>query len=43
MVFRVDHAEGRAEEGRVEATWQRNDGVNSYWRAELGPFGNGAT
>ncbi|HXE57024.1 MAG TPA: glycoside hydrolase family 57 protein, partial [Gemmatimonadales bacterium] len=36
--YRAEHADGRAEEGRAEARWQRNEGPNSYWRAILGPF-----
>ncbi|MCL6526367.1 MAG: hypothetical protein K6T57_05725 [Thermaceae bacterium] len=26
---------------RVDALWQRNEGANSYWQAELGPFAKG--
>ncbi|HEY4723963.1 MAG TPA: hypothetical protein VII92_19070, partial [Anaerolineae bacterium] len=26
---------------RAEAMWQRNEGANSYWRAEIGPFDKG--
>lgn len=33
--------DGSLDSGRVEATWQRNAGVNSYWQAELGPFAVG--
>lgn len=39
--FRVEHPDGTSEERRVEAVWQRNEGVNSYWRAQLGPFAAG--
>lgn len=27
--------------GTIAARWQRNDGGNSYWTAQLGPFGDG--
>lgn len=27
-----------AEETRLQAVWRYNDGGNSYWRAEIGPF-----
>lgn len=39
LVVRVEHASaGTPDEARVPATWVRNEGENSYWRAELGPF-----
>lgn len=28
-------------EDRVAAVWERNEGANSYWRAEVGPFADG--
>jgi alpha-amylase/alpha-mannosidase (GH57 family) len=33
--------DGRRTEGTTPAAWQRNDGVNSYWTAGLGPFADG--
>ena len=39
--YQVDHPDGSSEAGRVDATWERNEGVNSYWYAELGPFTSG--
>ena len=41
LAVRVEQSSGAASELRVEATWQRNEGGNSYWRAELGPFADG--
>ncbi|MFQ6059087.1 MAG: hypothetical protein ACE5MB_09460 [Anaerolineae bacterium] len=41
VTYRVEHPDGTADEGRVDAVWQRNEGVNSYWRAEVGPFVEG--
>src|SRR3990172_2852693 len=37
----TEHADGTSATGRAEATWQYNAGVNSYWRAEIGPFAKG--
>lgn len=42
VVYRVEQADGTTRQGTVAATWQYNAGVNSYWRAELGPFDPGA-
>lgn len=41
VTYRVERADGASDEARVEALWQRNEGVNSYWRADLGPFARG--
>ena len=41
VAVHVEHASGHAEHTRVCAHWQRNEGVNSYWRAEIGPFEDG--
>jgi len=41
VTFLVTGAHGTTEEGRVDAVWQRNEGVNSYWHAEIGPFAAG--
>jgi alpha-amylase/alpha-mannosidase (GH57 family) len=41
VTYRVERADGTGEEGRVDAAWQRNEGVNSYWRADLGAFAEG--
>ena len=38
----VQHADGHVESQRVPADWRENAGCNSYWRAELGPFADGA-
>ena len=35
------HADGTVERDRAEAEWRRNQGENSYWAAELGPFRTG--
>lgn len=35
------HADGMHEQARVEAVWQRNEGPNSYWSANVGPFRRG--
>ena len=40
VTCRVERESG-AVEGRVPAVWQYNQGVNSYWRAEIGPFLDG--
>lgn len=39
--YRLEHLDGTLREGRAEALWQHNQGENSYWRVELGPFGKG--
>ena len=39
--FRVARADGTGDQGRVDAAWQRNEGANSYWRADIGPFAHG--
>jgi alpha-amylase/alpha-mannosidase (GH57 family) len=41
LAFEVEHRSGGAERGRVQVVWERNQGENSYWRAELGPFSMG--
>ena len=38
VTTRVEHTGGTSEASRVEAAWQRNEGVNSYWHAVIGPF-----
>jgi len=38
VTTRVERTDGTSQTSRVEALWQRNAGVNSYWRAEIGPF-----
>lgn len=37
----VRRRSGETVESRMQAAWQRNSGVNSYWRAEIGPFADG--
>ncbi|MCL4294292.1 MAG: hypothetical protein KJ077_01120 [Anaerolineae bacterium] len=39
--YGVERPDGTTIQGRVEAAWQRNAGVNSYWQVELGPFVKG--
>jgi alpha-amylase/alpha-mannosidase (GH57 family) len=39
--YQVEHKDGRHLAERVEAAWRRNEGVDSYWRAVLGPFAAG--
>lgn len=39
--FRVRHADASSEARLVEARWERNDGVNSTFGAEIGPFAAG--
>ncbi len=41
VTYRVEHLNGTTDEGWAEAVWQRNEGVNSYWHAEVGPFSEG--
>ena len=41
VTCRVEHSDGTTEERRVDAVWQRNEGVNSYWHAEIAPFAEG--
>ena len=36
--YKIVHVDKPAEKGHLEADWQYNEGSNSYWRAELGPF-----
>ncbi|MBI4538290.1 MAG: hypothetical protein HY704_02100 [Gemmatimonadetes bacterium] len=38
VAYRLERGDGSTEQGRTEASWQRNEGPNSYWRAQLGPF-----
>jgi alpha-amylase/alpha-mannosidase (GH57 family) len=35
---RVERPDGTRDTGRVQAAWRRNEGPNSYWQTELGPF-----
>jgi alpha-amylase/alpha-mannosidase (GH57 family) len=39
--YRSEHPGGTVSEERLEASWQRNEGENSYWRVSLGPFAKG--
>ncbi len=41
VTTRVERTDGISEVSRVDAKWQRNEGANSYWRAEIGPFDKG--
>lgn len=41
VTYRVERADGTRDAQRIDAAWQRNDGANSYWRADLGPFARG--
>lgn len=41
VTYRVERADGTRDAQRTEAAWQRNDGANSFWRAEIGPFSRG--
>lgn len=39
--WHVVRGNGTRDEGRSEARWAHNEGPNSYWLAELGPFARG--
>lgn len=39
--YRVQHLDNTYDEGNVEAIWQQNDSINSYWKAYIGPFARG--
>ena len=39
--YRVCRTDGSIQEDIAPATWTENRGVNSYWRADIGPFGKG--
>ncbi|MCC6611855.1 MAG: hypothetical protein IT320_00175 [Anaerolineae bacterium] len=41
VTYRVESPGGISAEERSEALWQRNEGENSYWQAELGAFARG--
>ena len=41
VTYQVAHVDGTIGAGRIDASWQRNEGANSYWRAEFGPFAEG--
>lgn len=41
VTYRVESQRRTSTEERLEAIWQRNEGVNSYWQAELGAFARG--
>ena len=41
VTTRVERVDGTTTETRPPAVWQHNEGANSYWRAELGPFADG--
>ncbi|MBZ0291483.1 MAG: hypothetical protein K8L99_02850 [Anaerolineae bacterium] len=36
--YRVERADGAQTEAQVAASWQHNEGINSYWEIEFGPF-----
>ena len=38
----VDEVDGSARDGRIAAEWMRNVESDSHWRADLGPFADGA-
>lgn len=38
VTHRVERPNGTTEDAQTEAVWERNEGVNSYWLAHLGPF-----
>lgn len=37
----VTYAVAPGDERRTDAVWRHNEGANSYWRAEIGPFASG--
>lgn len=39
--LKVRHSNGSTERIHADATWQRNDGANSYWVVHIGPFAEG--
>jgi len=39
--YHLKRSDGTSWEDKVAATWQRNQGENSYWQTELGPFQKG--
>jgi len=39
--FQVAGRDGPADGGHAQATWDYNEGTNSYWCAEIGPFARG--
>ena len=41
VTTRAERVDGTTTETRSPAVWQHNEGANSYWRAELGPFADG--
>lgn len=41
VTCRVTGRDGTVQAHRVDAAWERNEGANSYWRADLGPFAPG--
>ena len=42
MDVRVEDADGSVTDGHVDAEWVGNVGADSHWRAEVGPFDEGA-
>ncbi len=36
--YRIEHADGNQTEDQLDASWQYNDGINSYWTSDFGPF-----
>jgi alpha-amylase/alpha-mannosidase (GH57 family) len=41
VTYQVRHPDGSSRVGDVDAAWHRNEGVNSYWHAEIGSFSVG--
>lgn len=41
VTYWVEHPDGSAGEGQAEAVWQYNQGANSFWKVEIGPFHKG--
>lgn len=41
VTYQVRHPDGSSRAGDVDAAWHRNEGVNSYWDAEIGSFAVG--
>src|SRR3972149_6548223 len=41
VAYQVVARDGARADGEVSATWQLNEGPNSYWEAWLGPFSDG--
>jgi len=41
ITYQVERADQAIVRSQTDAVWQRNEGVNSYWSAEIGPFAKG--